>query len=118
MEDWRIEPVREAGSHWKTADGIGIGSTLAEVEKLNGKPFKLSGFDWDLGGFVNDFAGGALLKRAGGCRLGLRFEPGTGAIANATAKVAGDKRFSSADPDMRAAKPVVSEISISWPAAR
>ena len=36
--------VRGAGSAWKTADGIAVGTTLAEIERLNGKPFKLSGF--------------------------------------------------------------------------
>src|SRR2546429_8399983 len=37
-------------SAWAAANGIRIGTALAEIEKMNGKPFKLSGFDWDHGG--------------------------------------------------------------------
>ena len=107
--------VSDAKSTWKTPDGIGIGTPMAEIEKLNGKAFKLSGFDWDYGGFANDFAGGALAKRDGGCRLGLRFEPDPKVSNAVSLKVAGDKTFSSADPNMRAVRPRVSEISINWP---
>ena len=107
--------VREEGSTWKTADGIGLETPLVEIEKLNGKPFKLSGFEWDMGGYVMDLQGGALAKRAGGCRLGLRFAPGPKAPESALTKVAGDRTFASTDPNMRAARPVVSEISLHWP---
>ena len=103
------------GSTWKTDDGIGLGSSLAEIEKLNGKPFKLSGFEWDYGGYVTDFNGGALATRKGGCHLGLRFEPGAGAAAKALEKVSGDRTLLSNNPSARAVKPVVSEISIGWP---
>lgn len=107
--------VSDEKSTWKTADGIRIGATLTEIEKLNGRPFKLSGFDWDYGGFVEDFGGGALSKRPGGCRLGLRFQPDRKVPDAVSLKVAGDKTFSSGDPNMRAARPAVSEISIAWP---
>ena len=61
-------------SAWTTAHGIRIGMPLAEVEKLNGKPFKLSGFDWDYGGRVTDWQGGALSKpQRGGCTIGVEF---------------------------------------------
>ena len=35
---------------WIGPGGIGNGMKLTDVEKLNGKPFKLAGFDWDGGG--------------------------------------------------------------------
>ncbi|MFN8612904.1 MAG: hypothetical protein U0931_35525 [Vulcanimicrobiota bacterium] len=47
-------------SVWHTAQGITLGTTLAELEKLNGKPFKFSGFGWDYGGQIVDWQGGKL----------------------------------------------------------
>src|SRR4029077_5934594 len=61
-------------SAWATTHGIRIGTALAEVEERNGKPFKLSGFDWDYGGRVTDWQGGTLSKpQPGGCNLGGDF---------------------------------------------
>ena len=106
--------VRGIGNDWKTEDGIGSGATVEAIEKLNGKPFKLSGFGWDLGGNVTNLNGGALAKRKGGCFLGITFDPGD--VANpALDKVSGDKEFSSSDRNIRAVKPVVSQITIGWP---
>ena len=49
-------------SAWATTKGIRIGTALVEIEQMNGKPFKLSGFDWDYGGRVLDWQGGTLAK--------------------------------------------------------
>ena len=35
---------------WKTKEGITLGTTLKELERLNGKPFTFFGFDWDYSG--------------------------------------------------------------------
>ncbi len=37
-----------------------IGTSLAELEKLNGKPFKFYGYEWDYSGAVYDWDGGDL----------------------------------------------------------
>ena len=37
-------------SQWRTEHGIRRGMTLAEIEALNGRPFKLYGFGFDYGG--------------------------------------------------------------------
>ena len=47
-------------SVWHTAEGITLGTTLAELQRLNGKPFKFSGFDWDYGGLIQSWEGGKL----------------------------------------------------------
>jgi hypothetical protein len=60
-------------SQWRTDHGIRRGMTLAEVEALNGRPFKLYGFGFDYGGTSLDWNGGALAAQAGGCTLHLRF---------------------------------------------
>lgn len=98
-----------SGSRWALSSGLKPGSTLAEVEAANGKPFTLSGFDWDYGGFVTDWRGGALAKAMGPCVVGVRFEPGPGAKKDAAS---GDAKFQSNGAPMRAARPVVSEITL------
>lgn len=40
-------------SPFKTADGLHVGSSLAEVEKMNGKTIAFQGFGWDYGGGAN-----------------------------------------------------------------
>lgn len=102
-------------SQWRTVRGLHIGSELAEVEKINGKPFKLSGFDWDYGGRVSDWMGGALAKIPGGCTFVLAFNPWADAPEAERDKVSGDKVFLSNDPNMRASKPTVSDIVLSYP---
>ncbi|MBN8480645.1 MAG: hypothetical protein J0L88_03535 [Xanthomonadales bacterium] len=37
--------VRDADSLWRGKHGVRVGMTLAEVRRINGKPFHLSGFD-------------------------------------------------------------------------
>jgi hypothetical protein len=103
-------------STWASANGIRIGMALADIEKMNGKPFKLSGFDWDLGGRVTDWQGGALGKPLrGGCILGVEFvHPEDAPDANLT-KVTGDREFSSDNEDMRAVEPFVGTVTISYP---
>jgi hypothetical protein len=70
-------------SRWNLS-GITIGSSLAEVQKANGKPFVVSGFDWDYGGFVADWKGGALGRMEGGCRCASARRQGRPAIFQAT----------------------------------
>jgi hypothetical protein len=102
-------------SQWRTVRGLRIGSDLAEVEKINGKPFKMLGFDWDFGGRVSDWLGGALATVPGGCDFRLAFNPWADAPDPERGNVSGDKAFLSTDPNMRASKPTVSEIIISYP---
>lgn len=120
---WYDEPNRTRPSSisvapqstWRTAQGIGIGMGLAEVERINGKAFTLSGFDWDYGGYVNDWKGGTLAKPAGGCNLMVRFGIGDDAPKKPALAVSGDKKFASTNPNMRAVKPAIYYIGISYP---
>lgn len=103
-------------STWASSNGIRTGMALADIEKMNGKPFTLSGFDWDYGGRVKDWHGGALAKPLpGGCIVSVEFvHPEDAPEANLT-KVSGDSDFRSDDADMRAVEPYVSVITISYP---
>ncbi len=89
------------GTDWKTAEGITIGTPMADVRQLNGKEFQVGGFGWDLGGFVFGWNGGKLSSV-----LQLRFEPSVNDPGSE--KVQGEGSFSSDQPEMAAAKPKVS----------
>ncbi len=56
----RVELVGE-GSPWREATtGIGVGTSLGELVRLNGAPITFYGFGWDYGGLVSDYNGGKL----------------------------------------------------------
>ncbi len=92
-----------------------VGMGLAEVEAINGRPFVIYGFGWDNGGYAGDWEGGALAKPGGGCSVSLRFDPDPKARGARFDKIQGDKTFTSSNPNMRAAKPTVSQLSLGWP---
>ncbi len=97
------------------ARGFRIGEGLAAVEKVNGKPFKLSGLDWTYGGAARDWLGGKLENLSGGCRLGMRFEADPNAPQAARASISGDREFMSDNADMRAVTPKIVELVIGYP---
>ena len=102
-------------STWVAPKGLKLGMSLVAIERLNGKPFKLSGFDWDYGGRVSDWMGGALATLLGGCAMGTKLAPDPKTSDDVRRQVAGKREFESSDPLMRAAKPTVEEITIGYP---
>jgi hypothetical protein len=100
-------------STWTAPKGLRLGLGLAAVEKLNGKPFKLKGFDKD-GGNTTDWQGGALLELPGGCKVGLKFAPDPKAPEAARAETMVGNEFDSSDAAMRAARPTIAEIIIGY----
>lgn len=103
-------------SQWSGPKGLHLGSTLADVEGANGKPFTLGGFDWDYGGYVGDFNRGKLAKIKGKCTLGVRFgiPENSGPVADT---ITGERVLVSTDPAVVTANPVVEELSVGWPKA-
>jgi hypothetical protein len=100
-------------SQWSAPKGLRLGLALAALEKLNGKPFKLSGFDQPDGGSALDWQDGALAALPGGCKVGIRLAPDRKASPDALAAAAG-KEFLSSDAAIRAAKPVIAEIVLGY----
>jgi hypothetical protein len=100
-------------SRWNVA-GISIGASLATVQKANGKPFVVSGFGWDYGGFVTDFKNGALGRMLpGGCSIALRF----GKDGNTPKALSGDGvKVASDNPALVKWAPVVTDISVNFAA--
>ena len=96
-------------------DGSGrIGLSLADLEKLNRKPFKLRGFDKDNTAAVSDWDHGALAALAGGCKAGVILSAEAKAPAEVLAVLPIDREFSSADEALRAVRPSVIEIFIGY----
>lgn len=54
--------IENPEASWTTNQGIGMGTTLEELVKINGKDFKFAGFEWDYSGFTNDWQGGIIDK--------------------------------------------------------
>ncbi len=122
LEVWWSNPNRTglylidiAGkSIWTAPDGMRLGLTLPQLEKLNHKPFKLKGFDKDGVATVSGWDGGMLATLPGGCKSGISLSADPKASADAVGAITADKEYSSADPAVRAVKPTVSEILIGY----
>jgi hypothetical protein len=103
--------IRIIGARWRTGEGIGIGTTLKELEEMNGRPFTLAGFGWDYSGTVYAWNGGELdrkLKGTGRVLLRLGTDPG------AATRVLGDGEFPSSDPEMQSLNPRVYEMIVEF----
>jgi hypothetical protein len=101
-------------STWIAPDGLRLGQTLEQVEKINQKPFKLKGFDKDQIATVSDWDGGTVATLAGGCNAGLSLRADPKASAEKIGALSADKEYSSSDPAIRATKPTITEILIGY----
>ncbi len=100
-------------SGWTAPRGLKLGLQLAALEKINGKPFKLTGFADD-GSSVAGWEGGTLAKLPGGCKIGLRLVADRRAPEDARSKLAAAKELTSSDADVRAVRVTVAEILIGY----
>jgi hypothetical protein len=101
-------------STWTAPKGLHLGLPLAALEKLNGKPFRLKGFDKFDKAQVSDWDGGALTMLGGDCKIGVSLKPDGKASADARAALTADKEFSSDAPELKAVKPTVAEIILGY----
>ena len=106
--------VIDGQSTWSAQKGVHLGLPLAALEKLNGKPFKLMGFQQNGMAIVSDWNGGALGSLTDGCRVGVQLKPDPKAPAGALDAASGDREFASGDPAIKAAKPTVGEIIVAY----
>jgi hypothetical protein len=100
-------------STWTGPKGLRLGLPIAALEKLNGKPFQVAGFDQDNAGAALDWQGGALEKVPGGCKIGIRMTADPKATDEARAAAAG-KTLMSNDAVVRAVNPKIAEIIIGY----
>ena len=102
-------------SDWTAPGGLRLGLTLAELEKLNHKSFKLKGFDKNGIAATSDWGGGELASLAGDCNAGLSLRADPKVSAKIIGALSPNKEYASSNPQMRVAKPTVSEILIGYP---
>ena len=100
-------------SNWSAPRGLRLGLQVAALEKINGKPFKLTAFAQD-GSTVAGWEGGTLAKIAGGCQVGLRLTADRRAPEDARSKLAAAKELMSNDAGVRAVRATVAEILIGY----
>lgn len=105
--------LRGTKSRWTLPQGITLGTTLAELERLNGRPFTMAGFGWDYSGAVTSWDGGALSVLKG--RAWLYLEPAPGKNQDPSyAQVQGDRDVPSDSPAMRALEPRITRIAVAF----
>jgi hypothetical protein len=66
--------IDDEGSQWSAGHGLRLGLDLQQVEALNKRPFRMSGFDTDFWGMAS-WRGGAMENVHGGCMQNARFGP-------------------------------------------
>jgi hypothetical protein len=96
------------GAAWKTKEGVHIGTTLAELERVNGGPFQFSGFGWDYGGAVFSSPRGKLHG------LGVTIAPSKNEDSKQAQQVMGDRQISSRHPALKNMGVTVSQIVIGF----
>jgi hypothetical protein len=106
---------------WHTGDPITFGTNLKALERINGRKFKLNGFDWGYGGLITSWEGGRLERFASACgRLTIRVDPTPGPPSDQRSalieQVEDNDEFWSSDAPMQALNPVVDHMSISFQA--
>jgi hypothetical protein len=97
-------------SQWSAPKGVKLGTPLAALEKINGRPFKLSGFDPDGSASVLGWEGGALTSLPGGCKVGARIATD----GKSAATVPPGKQLLSNDANLKAIKASVVEILVGY----
>jgi hypothetical protein len=97
-------------------DSIGIGTTLKALERLNGRPFALAGFDFDYSGTVTSWMGGRLETISGPvCEIKVRLLPSLPKSSSREQLAAGkatqgDRDFKSSDANMQLLNPRAYEV--------
>jgi hypothetical protein len=103
----RITGKTSFGKRWKTKAGIMLGTSLKELNTMNGKEFSFSGLGWDYGGNVSSWNDGKLEKSGIAVTLDVSADEIMPAEYD---KIVGDVLISSNDPNALIVNPVVREL--------
>ena len=93
-------------SEW-FAGGVSAGTSLTDLERINGRPFVMTGFGWDYAGTITSWNGGRLDSLPPGVeRLVVRLYPARDAVSDSLKQyVAGDRDFPSTNPILQRLNP-------------
>jgi hypothetical protein len=121
-EKRRPKQVRLTGENsvCRTRQGISLGTRLKELERINGRPFELTGFSYDLAGTVVSWEGGKLEKQFDKrgrviLRLDYSYKSIYGLSEKELHSVDGDQLFSSNNRVMQKINPKVYQIVVEFP---
>ncbi len=105
---------------WRSAAGVSMGTTLKELERLNSKPFKMSGCCFDYAGSVVSFGDGKLASFVGGSGgLRLFLDVRTDGLTRQEADaVTGDRTISSSHTVPQKINPRVWLMRLDFPERR
>jgi hypothetical protein len=107
--------IGESRSRWAVFPGVSIGSCLDDVERINGRPFRIYGWGFDGAGVSDGWNGGRIDSLWGSTapqkRVWLRFVPSVD--VKFRRDQIGDVLIPTTDSILRAARPCVSEIGVS-----
>jgi hypothetical protein len=105
--------LRGSRSKWMVGPGISLGTSLQELERINGRPFTLAEFGWDYAGVITEWGGGELDSALAGVKLYL--DPGPAQYESAAySQVLGDGDYSSSLPPMQQLNPRVVQIFVDF----
>ena len=99
--------ISKDSTQWKTLTGVSIGTTISELEKINGKPFYFYGFEWDYAGLVISWDEGRLSDY-----LIVALIPGN--FDALTTDFYGDVKFRSDDPKLKSLELKVGSMVIGF----
>jgi hypothetical protein len=111
------EHIAVAGRSWSVA-GVAMGTSLIELERLNGRPFKLNYFDGDYGGAITDWLGGRFQSPlSGGCVFGAFVWIDDKRIPESVNRAIDEEgaptgEMISSSTALRAAKPLVTQMGV------
>lgn len=57
-----VERVALQGTGWRTSEGLRVATPIGALNEMNGRAFDFYGWEWDYGGTVKDWNGGALSR--------------------------------------------------------
>jgi hypothetical protein len=92
---------------WKSPFGIKVGDPLAKIVKINGRDFKINGFEWANSGSVDSWEGGAM----DGKGVNIIFKAMNTGDPKLYDPVTGDKKVKSDHSSMKKLDVIVEEIS-------
>lgn len=114
-----VQLTGESPSVWKTRHGIGLGTNLKQLERINGRAFELLGFGWDYAGTIVSWKGGKLEREFGKDTetITIRLSDRTNRKVTLTEEesVVGDREFSSRNRVMQLINPRIYQIIVNFP---
>jgi hypothetical protein len=99
---------------WRTAAGVSMGTSLKDLERLNGKPFQMAGCCFDGGGSVSSFGDGKLASYDKGLRLFLDLRT-DGLTRQEADAVMGDRVILSSHPVLQKLNPRLGVMRLDFP---